>query len=123
VYNNGTCLKVAEDLRPFDLPYTADILAARCYGDALWGWAAAVSTARSPRFPGRGTEPPASYAVIGAAGSSPAGPSSSAPPDASSVGDCLGNRIVSFDPVEHRDTPTPPSTSWTTSPRIVCRRG
>jgi len=47
--SNGTCVKVAEDLRPFDLPYTADILAARSYGDARGGWTAAVSTARSPR--------------------------------------------------------------------------
>jgi len=43
--------------------------------------------------------------VTGAAGSSPAGPSSSAPPAAPSVGNSLGNRIISFDPVEHRDIP------------------
>jgi len=43
--------------------------------------------------------------VTGAAGLSPAGPSSSAPPAAPSVGNSLGNRIVSFDPVEHRDIP------------------
>jgi len=101
--NNEACAKVAEDLRPFDLPYTADILAARCYGDARGGWAAAVSTARSPRYPGGGTEPPASSAGTGAAGSSSAGPWSSAPPAASSVGNSLGNRIVWFDLVEHRD--------------------
>ena len=103
--NNEACAKVAEDLRPFDLPYTTDILAARSYRNARGGWAAAVSTARSPRYPGGGTEPPASSAVTGAAGSSPAGPSSSAPPAAPSVGNSLGNRIVSFDPVEHRDIP------------------
>jgi len=103
--NNGTCVKLAEDLRPFDVPYTADILAARSSGDARGGWAAAVSTARSPRYPGGGTEPPASSAVTGGAGSPPAGPSSSAPPAAPSVGNTLGNCIVSFDPVEHRDIP------------------
>jgi len=103
--NHEACAKVAEDLRPFDLPYTADILAARSYGDNRGGWAAAVSTARSPRYPGGGTEPPASSAVTGAAGSSPAGPSSSALAAALSVGNSLGNRIVSFDPVEHRDIP------------------
>jgi len=54
VDGNGTRVKVAEDLRPFDLPYTADILEARSYGDARGGWAAAVSTARSPRYPGMG---------------------------------------------------------------------
>jgi len=43
--------------------------------------------------------------VPGAAGSSPAGPSSSAPSAAPSVGSSLGNHIVSFDPVEHRDIP------------------
>jgi len=101
--DNEACAKVAEDLRPFDLPYTADILAARRYGDARGGWAAAVSTARSPRHPGGGTEPPASSAVTGAAGSCPAGPSSSALPAAPSVGSSLGNGIVSFDPVEQRD--------------------
>jgi len=63
--NHAACAKVAEDLRPFDLPYTADILAARSYGDTRGGWAAAVSTARSPRYPGGGTEPPASSAVTG----------------------------------------------------------
>jgi len=31
--NHEACAKVAEDLRPFDLPYTADILAARSYLD------------------------------------------------------------------------------------------
>ena len=103
--NNEACAKVAEDRRPLDLPYTADILAARGYSDARGSWAAAVSTARSPRYPGGGTEPPASFAVTGAAGSSPAGPSSSAPPAAPSVGSSLGNGIVSFDPVEHRDIP------------------
>jgi len=103
--NNEACAKVAKDLRRFDLPYTADILAARSYGGARGGWAAAVSTSRSPRYPGGGTEPPASSAVTGAAGSSPAGPSSSVPPAAPSVGNSLGNRIVSFDPVEHRDIP------------------
>ena len=88
-----------------DLLYTADILEARSYGDARGGWAAADSTACSPRYPGGGTEPPASSAVTGAAGSSPAGPSSSTPPAAPSVGNSLGNPIVLFDPVEHRDIP------------------
>jgi len=37
--NHAACAKVAEDLRPFDLPYTADILAARSYGDTRGGWA------------------------------------------------------------------------------------
>ena len=46
--NHEACAKVAEDLRPFDLPYTADILAARSYGDTRGRWAAAVSTPRSP---------------------------------------------------------------------------
>jgi len=101
---NGTYVKVAEDIRPFDLLYTADILAARSSGDARGGWAAAVSSARSPRYPGGGTEPPASSAVSGAAGPSPVGPTASAPPAAPSVGNSLGNSIVSFDPVEHRDT-------------------
>jgi len=103
--NNGTRVKVAEDLRPFDLSYTADILAARSSGDARRGWAAAVSTARSPCYPGCGTEPPASSTVPGAAGSSPVSPSSSAPATAPSAGNFFGNRIVSFDPVEHRDIP------------------
>ena len=80
VDNNGARLKVAEILRPIDLPYTADILEARSYGDARGGWAATASTAQSPRYPGGGTEPPASSAVTGAAGASPAGPSSSVPP-------------------------------------------
>jgi len=103
--NHEACAKVAEDLRPFDLPFTADVLAARRCGDTRGGWAAAVSTARSPRYPGGGTEPPASSVVTGAAGSSPAGPSSSATATALSVGNSLGNRIVSLDPVEHREIP------------------
>jgi len=56
--NNEACAKVAEDLRPFDLPYTADILAARSYGDARGDWAAAVSAARSPRYLGGGPSRP-----------------------------------------------------------------
>jgi len=115
--------KVAEDLRPFDIPYTADILAARSYGDTRGGWAAAMSTACSPRYPGGGTEPPTSSAVTGAAGSSPAGPSSSAPATAPSVGNSMGNRSVRSTPWSTGTSPTPPSTSWTTSPRIVYRRG
>jgi len=103
--NHEACAKVAEDLRPFDLSYTADILAARSNGDARGGWAAAVSTARSPRYPGGGTEPPASSAVTGTAGSSLSGPSSSAPAAAPSVGNSFGTRIDSFDPVEHQDIP------------------
>jgi len=55
--NNEACAKVAEDLRLFNLPYTADILAARSYGDARGGWAAAVSAARSPRYSGGGADP------------------------------------------------------------------
>jgi len=120
--NNEACAKVAEELRPFDLPYTADILAARSYGDARGGWAASVSTARSPRYPGGGTEPPAFSAVTGAARSSPEGPSPSAPPAAPSVGTSLGHRIVRSTPWSTRTSPTPPSTSWNTSRRIVCRR-
>jgi len=96
-------VKVSENLRPFDLPHTAEILEARCYGDARAGWTPAVPTAQSPRYPGGGTEPPVSSAVTGAAGSSPAGPSSSSLRAAPSMGSSLGNRIVSFDPVEHRD--------------------
>ena len=46
--------------------------------------------------------------MTGATESSPAGPSSSAPATAPSVGNSLGNRIVSFDPVEHRDIPDDP---------------
>jgi len=103
--NNEAFAMVAEDVRPFDLPYTADILAALSDGEARGSCAAAVSTARSPRYPGGGTEPPASSVVTGAAGSSPAGPSASAPPVAPSVGNSLGNRIVSLDPVKHRDIP------------------
>jgi len=98
-------VKVAEDLRSFDLPYTADILVARSYGDTQAGWATPILTVRSPRYPGGGTEPPASSAVTGATESSPTGPSSSVPPAASSVGNSLRNHIVSFDPVEHRDMP------------------
>ena len=105
--NREASAKVAEDLRPLDLLYTADILAARSYGDARGGWAAAVSTARSNCYPGVETKPPASSAVPGAEESSPAGPSSSAPAAALSVGSSLGTRIVSVDPVEHRDIPDP----------------
>jgi len=72
VDDNGIRVKVAEDLRPFYLPCTADILEARGYGrgygHARGGWAAAVSAARSPRYPGGRTEPPASSVETGAAG-------------------------------------------------------
>jgi len=61
--DNGTSAKVAEDRRPFDLPYTADLLEARSYGRARGVWVAAVSTARSPRNLGGWTEPPASSVV------------------------------------------------------------
>jgi len=56
--NHAACAKVAEDLRPFDLPYTADIHAARSYGDIRGGCAAAVSTARGPATPGVGPSLP-----------------------------------------------------------------
>jgi len=55
VDDDGTRAKVAEDLRPFDLPYTADIVEARGYGPARVGWVAAVSAARSPRYPSTAT--------------------------------------------------------------------
>jgi len=102
---DGTRAKVAEDLRPSDFPYTADILEARGYGPAGGSWAAAVSAARSPRYPGGGTEPPASSVVTGAAGSSRPGLSPPAASAAPSVGNSGGSLIVSFDPVEHRDIP------------------
>jgi len=74
VDDDGTRANVAEDLRPFDRPYTADILEASGCGPARGGWAASVSAARSQRYPGGETEPPASSVVTGAAGSSPPGP-------------------------------------------------
>jgi len=37
VNDDGTRAKVAEDLLPFDLPYTADIIDARRYGPARGG--------------------------------------------------------------------------------------
>jgi len=73
VDNDGTRVKVAEDLRPLDLPYTADILAARSYRDARGRWAGAITTGRSPRYPGGGTEPPAYSVGTGTAGSFSAG--------------------------------------------------
>ena len=57
VDDDGTRAKVAEDLRPFDLPYTTDILEARGYGPARVGWVAVVSAARSPRYPSTATSP------------------------------------------------------------------
>ena len=105
VGDEGTRAKVAEDLRPFDLPYSADILEARGYGFPRGGWSAAVSAARGPRYPGGGTAPPASSVATAATGSSIPGPSQPvvlAPP---SAGNSSGRHIVSFDPVEHRDIP------------------
>jgi len=99
VDDDGTHAKVAEDLRPFDLPYTADILEARGYGPARGGWAAAVSAARSPRYPGCGTAPPATSVVTGAAALSPPGPSPPAASAAPSGGNSGGSLIVSFDPL------------------------
>jgi len=103
VDDDGTHAKVAEDLRPFDLPYTADIPEARGYGPARGVWAAAVSAACSPRYPGGGTAPPATSVVTGAAGLFPPGPSPPAASAAPSGGNSGGSLIVSFDPVEHRD--------------------
>jgi len=105
VSDDGTRAKVAKDLHPFNLPYTADILEVRGYGPACWGWAVAVVAARSPRYPGGGTELSDSSVVMGAAGSSPQGPS---PPVASAapfVGSSGGSLIVSLEPVKHHDTP------------------
>ena len=103
--NDGTHAKVAEDLRPFDLPYTADILEALGYGPARGGWAAGVSAARSARYPGGVTAPPATSVVTGAAGLSPPGPSPPAVSAAPSGDNSGGSLIVSFDPVEHRAIP------------------
>jgi len=105
VDDDGTHAKVAEDLRPLELPYTADILEARGYGPARGGCAAAASAARSPRYPEGGTAPPATSVGIGAAGLSPPGPSPPAASAAPSGGHSGGSLIVSFDPVEHRDIP------------------
>ena len=98
-------VKFAEDLRPFDVPYTADILWARGYGHACGGWAATVSAAREAHYTGGGSLPPASSVVTAAAGSSTAGASPPAAPVAPSQGSSLGSHIVSFDHVEHRGVP------------------
>jgi len=105
VDDDGTRAKVARDLRPFDLPYTAGILEARGYGPARGVWAAAVSAARSPRYSEGGIEPPDSSVVTGAAESSPSGPSPLAASAAPSLGLSGGSLIVSLDPVEHREIP------------------
>jgi len=105
VDDDGTRANVAEDLHFFYWPYTADILEARGYVPARGGWAAAVSAACRPRYPGGGTEPPASSVVTGAAESSPSGPSPPAASAAPSVSNSGGSLTVSFDPVEHRDIP------------------
>jgi len=105
VVDDGTHAKVAEDLRLFDLPYTADILEARGYGPTRGRWAAAVLAARSLRYPGGGTAPPATSLVTGAAGLSPPGPSPPAASAAPSGGNSGGSLIISSDRVEHRDIP------------------
>jgi len=92
-------------LRPFDVPYTADILEARGYGPARGVCVAAVSAAHSPRYPGGGPEAPVSSVMTGAAGSSPPGSSPPVAPAAPSVGNSEDSHIVSFDHVEHRDIP------------------
>ena len=101
----GTRVKVSDDLRPLDLPYTADILEARGYGHARGGWAAAVSAAPGPRYPGGGSVPFTSSVVTAAAGSSTAGPSPPTASAAPSLDNSLGSHIVSLDPVEHREIP------------------
>ena len=59
--------KVAEDLAPFKLPYSAHVLAARTCAGAPGGWAGAVAAARVPRYPGGGSTPPAAAAPAAAA--------------------------------------------------------
>jgi len=103
--DGGTRVLVAEDLRPFDFPYTADILEARGYSHARGGRAAAVSAARGRRYTGGGSARPSSSVVISEAESSTAGPSPPAASTAASPGTSWGSHIVTFDPVEHRDIP------------------
>ena len=105
VSDGGTRVLLAEDILPFDWPYTADILEARGYGHARGAWAAAVSAARGTLYTGGGSTPPSSSVVTAAAGSSTAGPSLPATSAAPSLGNSLGSHIVLFGPVEHRDIP------------------
>ena len=103
--DDRTRAKVAGDLFPFYLPYTAVILEARGYGPARGGWAAAVLAARSSCSSGTGTEPTAFPVVTGAATSSPPRPLPPAVSDTFSVGKSGGGLTVSLDPVKHRDIP------------------
>ena len=105
VSDGGMRVLVAEDLCPFDLPYTADIFEARGYGHARGGWATAASGARGPRYPGGGSVRPTSSVVTATAVSSTADP---LPPSASaapSPGNSLGSHIVSLYRVGHRHIP------------------
>ena len=105
VSDGGTRVLLAEDILPFDWPYTADILEARGYGHARGTWAAAVSAARGTLYTRGGSTPPSSSVVTAAAGSSTSGPSLPATSAAPSLGNSLGSHIVLFGPAEHRDIP------------------
>jgi len=94
---------VAEDVRHFDLPFTAELLQAHECGRARGGWAAADLAARGPRCPGGWSVPPVSSVVTAALVSSTAGPSSPTAAAAPRPGNVLGSHIVLCDPVEHRD--------------------
>ena len=89
----------AKELRPFDLPYTADILEARGYGHARGGSAAAILTDREPLYPGSGSASPSSCVVTAASGSSTAGPSPPAASAAPSLENSRGSHIFAFDPL------------------------
>jgi len=105
--------KVAEDLSPFDMPYSTHVLTASTFGGTPGGWAGAVAASRAPRYPGGGSVPPpaaaaapvvapvaaAASAPVAAAAAAPVGP----PPTPAGTHPPPGdmNRIVAFDPVDH----------------------
>jgi len=100
--------KVSKDLAPFELPYSAYVLAARTCAGARGGWAGAVAVARLPRYPGGGSTPPAAGALAAAAPAA-AAPAAAAPavaaPDQAHRAPRDVPRIVVFDLVDHRDVP------------------
>ena len=101
--DEGVIARVAEDLLPFHLPYFEDIRAARGHGPACVGWVKAVAAARPHPYPGGGPSPPESAVTAREGMGSSAGPSQPGASALHSPTSSSAARIVSYDPVDHRD--------------------
>lgn len=99
----GVVEQVAEDLRPFDLPYSEDTCVARGYGPARGGWGNSVAAARLPCYPSGGQSPAEASVTARKQVCFTAGPCHPRTSTPASRPHSNGARSVCHDPVDQRD--------------------